>query len=96
MKLVTVATALLVLGASGLVGATTSSGSRVQEEVRDVALDFTEAGGEPYYLKCDNGARLMKNCIGAVVYQETNGLAGLQTTPQRLDGILFPADSLIS
>lgn len=90
MKLVTIATALLVYGASGLVGAAPPSGTH--EEVQDVSLDFREAGGEQYYIKCHNHARKMKDCNGARVYQETNDLDGLQTTPQLIRGTLFPPD----
>lgn len=76
MKTTPLLLALMVVAPAGLVVA--GQPPYTDESARSV--DLSLAGQGTYYLHCTNGSRDVHNCFAPKVFQEKNGLPGLQTT----------------
>lgn len=53
-----------------------------REEVRGVSFQAPDANGRThtYYIACDNMATTLQNCRGAAIWEDDNGLGGIQTS----------------
>lgn len=85
MRLALTLAALILLSGIALAGPTTG------EET--LALDLTSIpGGSTYFLKCSR-SRDIANCGLVSIWQQTNGIVGLQTTKFSFGGKPRQADS---
>ena len=81
MRIATLSILVALLGATGLALAQGTGGSH-EEAKTPVSLTVNDAQGKShtYFLKCANGSRDLATCRGISVWEDTNPLAGLQTT----------------
>lgn len=84
-------TSLIVLALLGGMGAAFAAPTAPDESAK--TIDLTAAGKGIYYLFCHAGKKTdLTTCTAPRLYEETNGLKGLQTSPVFI-GRWIPADS---
>lgn len=87
MNLIRVAAAIALVGLSGLVQAAPAA----PPDESAFTLDLTDATGLTFFVRCENG-RDISHCEQPSIWQQTNGLSGLQSTPLPMGGERFGPD----
>lgn len=89
MKATTLVLALALVGVSG-----TAIANPKDDPQSAFVLDLTPAGGSSYHVNCQKNAEL-SNCQQASLWENTNGLRGLQTGKTATQTSVVNPDSLL-